>query len=227
MPLLLLVLIFCPAPAQAQTTDNLSQVRSIYVDASDARPAAVEIRKYLIENLRKDHSLAIVSDLGQADAILKATSEIWVKAYLSVSPRSPGSRYPVYGGFLSAQLDGKDGDALWSYLVTPSTYSSSGIRQNLADQLARQLLAALNSAATSSSLANRPPAQLLKMAGATFPAPLYRAWIRSFQEHHPDIQITYSGIGSEAGLQQLHDNKITLAASDVPLSDVYMTQMPV
>ena len=76
MPLLLLVLIFCPAPAQAQTTDNLSQVRSIYVDASDARPAATEIRKYLIENLRKDQSLSIVSDLTHADAILKATSEI-------------------------------------------------------------------------------------------------------------------------------------------------------
>ena len=227
MPLLLLILILCPAPAQAELTDNLNQVRSIYVEASDDRPAAVEMRKYLIENLRKDHSLAIVSDLGHADAILKATSEIWVKAYLSVSPRSPGSRYPVYGGFLSAQLDGKDGDALWSYLVTPNTYSSSGIRQNLADQLASQLLAALHSAAPPSSLANRPPAHLLKIAGATFPAPLYRAWIRSFREHHPDIQITYSGIGSGAGVQQLHDNKITLAASDVPLSDAYMTQMSV
>jgi phosphate ABC transporter phosphate-binding protein len=230
MPVFLLLLMLWPTPAQAQAADNLSQVKSIYIDASDARPAAAEMRKYLIENLRKDHSLAIVPDPGPADAILKATGEIWVKAYLSVSPRSPGSRYPVYGGFLSAQLDGKDGEALWSYLVTPSTYTSSGIRQNLADQLARQFLAALHTAAASSSLANRPAegsAHLLRIAGATFPAPLYRAWIRSFGEHHPGIQITYSGIGSEAGVQQLHDNKITIAASDVPLSDVYMTQMPV
>lgn len=229
MPVLLLLLILCPTLIHAQTTDNLSQVRSIYIDASDARPAAVEMRKYLAENLRKDHSLAIVPDPGQADAILKATSEIWVKAYLSVSPRSPGSRYPVYGGFLSAQLDSKDGGALWSYLVTPSTYTSSGIRQNLADQLAKQLLVALHTAATSSSLANRPvqAVPLLRIAGATFPAPLYRAWIRSFREHHPDIQITYGGIGSEAGIQQLRDNKITIAASDVPLSDVDMAKMPV
>ena len=229
-PVFLLLLILCPTPALAQTADTLSQVRNIYIDASDTRPAAVEMRKYLTENLRKDHSVAIVSDLGHADAILKATGEIWVKAYISVNPRSPGSRYPVYGGFLSGQLDGKDGDALWSYLVTPSTYTSSGIRQNLADQFARQLLATLHTATTSSSLANRPAqatVPLLRIAGATFPAPLYRAWIRSFREHHPDIQITYSGIGSEAGVQQLHDNKITVAASDVPLSDVYMTQMPV
>ena len=222
-------LMVCPTALQAQRADSLSQVKSVYIDASDTRPAAVQMRKYLIENLRKDQSLSIVSDLTHADAILKATSEIWVKAYVSVSPRSPGSRYPVYGGFFSAQLDGKDGDALWSYLVTPNTYTSSGIRQNLADQLTKQLLAALHSAATSSSLANRPmPASthLLKIAGATFPAPLYRAWIRSFAEHHPDIQITYGGLGSEAGIQQLRDNKITFAASDVPLTDANMAQMP-
>jgi phosphate transport system substrate-binding protein len=67
----------------------------------------------------------------------------------------------------------------------------------------------------------------LNAAGATFPAPLYQSWIASFRERHPDIRITYSAIGSEAGIQQLHDQKITLAASDVPLSDLYMSQMPV
>jgi phosphate transport system substrate-binding protein len=67
----------------------------------------------------------------------------------------------------------------------------------------------------------------LNAAGATFPAPLYQAWIASFSEHHPDIHITYSAIGSEAGIQQLHDQKIAFAASDVPLSDLYMSQMPV
>ncbi|HWZ00398.1 MAG TPA: phosphate ABC transporter substrate-binding protein PstS [Edaphobacter sp.] len=67
----------------------------------------------------------------------------------------------------------------------------------------------------------------IRAAGATFPAPLYQAWIESFREHHPDIHITYNGIGSEAGIQQLHDKKITFAASDVPLSAAYMTQMPV
>jgi phosphate transport system substrate-binding protein len=73
------------------------------------------------------------------------------------------------------------------------------------------------------------PAQgvTIRAAGATFPAPLYQAWINSFREHHPDIHISYNGIGTEAGIQQLHDKKITLAASDVALSDAYMTQMPV
>jgi phosphate transport system substrate-binding protein len=227
MPILFVALISWPA--QAQTADALSQVKKIYIDTTGTKPDAGEMNKHLIENLRKDQSLQIVADPGHADAILKATSEIWVKAYLSVNPRSPGNRYPVYGGFLSAQLDGKDGDALWSYLVTPSTYASSGIRQDLADQLTKKLLAALHDAA-SSSPATRPAqhtTHLLKVAGATFPAPLYQAWIESFREHHPDIQITYARVGSEAGIQQLHDNKITFAASDVPLSDAYISQMPV
>jgi phosphate transport system substrate-binding protein len=227
MPILLLFLIAWPTSAQPQAADTLSQIKTIYIDTTGARPDAAEMRKHLTESLRKDHSLAIAADQSQSDAILKATSEIWVKAYISVNPRAPGSKYPVYGGFLSAQLIGKDGEVLWSYLVTPSKYASSGIHQDLSDQLIKNLLATLHDGAASSP--NRPaPAPIhLKAAGATFPAPLYQAWIQSFRQHHSEIQITYSSVGSEAGIQQLHDNKITFAASDVPLSDTNMSQMPV
>jgi phosphate transport system substrate-binding protein len=225
MPILLLLLISCPL-AQAQTADTLGQVRKIYIDSSGAKSDAAETSKHLSDSLRKDHSLEIVTDPIRADAILKTNDEVWIKAYVAVNPRLPGSKYPVYGGFLSAQLIGTGGETLWSYLVTPSRYASSGIHQDLADQLTKKLLTAIHDAAP----ATGRPAQnirILKAAGATFPAPLYQAWIESFREHHPDIQITYNGIGSEAGIQQLHDNKITFAASDVPLSDAYMTQMPV
>lgn len=80
---------------------------------------------------------------------------------------------------------------------------------------------------THSSCAQTADTLTLNAAGATFPAPLYQSWIASFHEHRPDIRITYSAIGSEAGIQQLHDQKIIFAASDVPLSDLYMSQMPV
>jgi phosphate ABC transporter phosphate-binding protein len=221
-------LLFAPTlPSQAQTANALNQVRRIYLDTSGAKPDAAEMRKHLIDSLRNNHSLEIVTDPSHADAILKASSAIWVNGYVSVNPRSPGSKYPVYSGYLSAQLVGKDGDPLWSYLVTPSRYASTGIHQDLTDQLIKKLLAALHETAPA-ALASRPaPGVTLKAAGASFPAPLYQAWIESFREHHPDIHITYNAIGSEAGIQQLHDNKITFAASDVPLSDAYMTQMPV
>jgi phosphate ABC transporter phosphate-binding protein len=228
-PIVLSLLIALVSHAQAQTADTLSHVHKIYIDTSAAGPDAADLRKHLIESLRKDHRLEVVNDQSRADAVLKTSSAVWVKGYVSVNPRSPGNKYPVYGGFLSAQLIGRDGETLWSYLVTPNRYASSGIHQDLADQLVKKLLAALHDAAptTPASPSAQGVARTLTVAGATFPTPLYQAWIESFRQHHPDIQITYNGIGSEAGIQQLHDNKITFAASDVPLSEAQMAGMPV
>jgi phosphate ABC transporter phosphate-binding protein len=219
------------APAQAQTpkppVNPLNQIHKIYLDTTAAKPDTADLHKHLLDSLRKDRSLEVVPDPIHADAILAITSEIWIKGYVAVNPRAPGSKFPFYGGFLSAQLVGKDGEPLWSYLVIPSRYSAGSIHQDLADQLAKKLSDALHEAAPT-AIASAPAKGItLKAAGASFPAPLYQSWIESFREHHPNIHITYNPIGSEAGVQQLHDGKITLAASDVPLSDAYMTQMPV
>lgn len=213
----LLLLLTCAAQAQ------LTQIHKIYLDTAAAKPDPAEIRKHLMNSLRNEHSVEVVTDPIHADGTLAISSEIWIKGYVSVNPRAPGSKFPVYGGFLSAQLVAKDGEALWSYLVTPSRYSSGSIHQDLTDQLTKKLMEAMHEAALST------PAKgiTLTAAGATFPAPLYQAWIESFRERHPEIHITYSGIGSDAGIRQLHDRKITFAASDVPLSDAYMTQMPI
>ena len=221
------LLVALSLPGQAQTADTLNQVKKIYVDVYDGKSDATEMRQRLIDSLRKTPSLEVVADQAKADAILKAKGETWVRAYISVNPRS-NSSYPVYGGFLSAQLIGRDGEPLWSYLVTPRKYPSSGVHQDLADQLARKLVIALHETASAGGAGHSTQASIrtLKVAGATFPAPLYQAWIESFRQHHPDIQIAYNSIGSEAGIQELRDGKITFAASDVPLSDAKMADMP-
>ncbi len=226
---ILLALLTVAAHAQAQIppATPLNQIHKIYLDTAAAKPDPAEIRKHFMSSLRNEHSIEVVTDPIHADAILAISSEIWVKGYVSVNPRSPGSKFPVYGGFLSAQLAGKDGEILWSYLVTPSRYSSGSIHQDLTDQLTKKFIEAMHEAASSTPAGAPAKAIALTAAGASFPAPLYQSWIQSFREHHPDIHITYSANGSEAGIQQLHDQKITFAASDVPLSDLYMTQMPV
>jgi phosphate transport system substrate-binding protein len=222
--ILLSLLFALSLPGQAQTADTLNQVKKIYVDAFDGKPDAAVMRQRLIDSLRKTPSLEIVTDGSKADAILKARGETWVRAYISVNPRS-NSSYPVYGGFLSAQLIGKDGETLWSYLVTPSRYPSSGIHQDLSDQLAKKLVVALHETASTGG-PTQTSIRTLKASGATFPAPLYQAWIEAFRQRHADIQITYSSIGSESGIAQLRDGKVTFAASDVPLSDTLMVDMP-
>ncbi|HWZ00399.1 MAG TPA: hypothetical protein VNX17_04935 [Edaphobacter sp.] len=145
-PIVLSLLVALTASAQAQMADTLSQVRTIYIDTNATGPDAVEMRKHLVDSLRTNRSLEVVNDQSGADAILKTASAIWVKAYLAVNPRSPGSKYPVYGGFLSAQLLGRDEEPPWSYLVTPTR--ANGIRQDLADQLAKKLLSAARSRAS-------------------------------------------------------------------------------
>ncbi|MBV8551562.1 MAG: phosphate ABC transporter substrate-binding protein PstS [Acidobacteriaceae bacterium] len=53
-------------------------------------------------------------------------------------------------------------------------------------------------------------------AGGTFPAPIYRKWIGSFEERNPGLPITYQAVGSEAGIQALERGEVDFAASDFP-----------
>jgi phosphate ABC transporter phosphate-binding protein len=224
---LLSLLLACTLCLRAQTASDLRQVKKIYVDTFIYKANGSEIQQHIIDALRKDHAVQVVPSADQADAILKGTGETWIKAYIAVNPRAPGNRYPTYGGFLSAQLIGRDQETLWSYLVTPSNYSPSGIHQDLAEKLVKNLQTALNDAASiNSTHPAQPASRIIKAAGATFPAPLYQEWMGSFRQHHPDIQISYDSIGSDAGIEQLREQKITLAASDVPLSPAEMAGMP-
>jgi phosphate transport system substrate-binding protein len=222
--LTLLALLLATLPATAQ---SLSQIRKIYVDAFSGQPDPAAMRQHLIDNLRKDKSIQVVDSPSQADATLKTSGEIWIKAYISVNPRSPSSKYPVYGGYLSAQLVSPSGDTLWSWLVTP-THNPSSIPQDLADQLVRKLESAIRNTTPTGVPVTPPstPSITLKAAGATFPAPLYLAWIESYRQHHPAIQITYDAVGSEGGIQQLRDQRIAFAASDFPLPDSAASSMP-
>jgi phosphate transport system substrate-binding protein len=54
-------------------------------------------------------------------------------------------------------------------------------------------------------------------AGATFPAPLYAAWIERFQKDHPDVVIRYDPVGSGEGLSRFASGVVDFAGSDVPM----------
>jgi phosphate transport system substrate-binding protein len=77
-------------------------------------------------------------------------------------------------------------------------------------------LAALQSAAA----AEPAPRDLwLRGAGATFPAPLYNAWIKAYQARSGTVSLTYDAIGSGAGLGQFVTGSVDFAGSDAPISD--------
>ncbi len=57
----------------------------------------------------------------------------------------------------------------------------------------------------------------VKMGGATFPAPQYLAWIKSFMREYPSIRVSYELLGSGAGVSRFFDGTLDVAGSDPPL----------
>lgn len=60
-------------------------------------------------------------------------------------------------------------------------------------------------------------AEELKGAGATFPAPLYKAWIERFAKDHPGAKINYEPVGSGEGVTLFDSGAVDFADSDVPI----------
>lgn len=54
-------------------------------------------------------------------------------------------------------------------------------------------------------------------AGATFPGPLYKAWIERFQQDHPGVKISYEAVGSGEGVTRFDSGVIDFAGTDVPI----------
>jgi phosphate transport system substrate-binding protein len=61
-------------------------------------------------------------------------------------------------------------------------------------------------------------AQALNGAGATFPAPIYKEWIKDYTAAHPGVTIDYQAKGSGAGIAGITDKTVDFAGSDAPMS---------
>jgi len=115
------------------------------VGSLGAKQGASELRDKLIQRLHKARGIEVVPNPSQADAIITGTGEIWLKGYISTSPRpSPYNRQPVYDGYLSVEIKGKNNQILWSCRATPSRFLWNGLPQDLVNRLAKRLLAALH-----------------------------------------------------------------------------------
>jgi hypothetical protein len=126
----------------AQTAEALSQVKKIYVGSLGDKHGAAALRDHLIQRLRRIHAFEIAASPSEADALITGTGEIWLKGYISNNPKpSPWNRQPVYDGYLSLELKGKNNETIWSYRATPGKWLWNGVTQDLANRAAKQLLA--------------------------------------------------------------------------------------
>lgn len=64
-------------------------------------------------------------------------------------------------------------------------------------------------------------------AGATFPAPLYTRWFSDYKSNvAPGVEINYQAIGSGGGVKQIAEQTVDFGASDAPLSDREIDNLP-
>ena len=104
------------------------------------------------------------------------------------------------------------------------------VKPGIAALAASLVLAAVGCNSASNSTETSPsataPASAIAGAGSTFVAPLMSAWIHEYQKIHPKVQVTYRAIGSGAGIDEYKKGWLGFAASDAPLSDEQIREMP-
>src|SRR5262245_610472 len=59
----------------------------------------------------------------------------------------------------------------------------------------------------------------LQGAGASFPAPLYTKWFKSFGSNRPNVLVDYQSVGSGSGVKSVIDKTVNFGASDAAMSD--------
>src|SRR3974390_2921857 len=72
-------------------------------------------------------------------------------------------------------------------------------------------------AAFSACKANNENSVKLQGAGASFPAPLYLKWFKTYNGAHSNIQVDYQSVGSGAGVKSFMDRTVDFAASDAAM----------
>lgn len=58
----------------------------------------------------------------------------------------------------------------------------------------------------------------LQGAGASFPAPLYTKWFKTYSHDHHDVQIDYQSVGSGGGVKNFIDKTVDFGASDAAMT---------
>lgn len=87
------------------------------------------------------------------------------------------------------------------------------------------LVTALLTSCNSKSAASSEGVKL-QGAGASFPAPLYNKWFKSYSASHPDVEVDYQSVGSGSGKKSVIDHTVDFGASDAAMTDEEMARVP-
>jgi len=65
----------------------------------------------------------------------------------------------------------------------------------------------------------------LQGAGASFPAPLYLKWFKTYNGAHSNVQVDYQSVGSGSGVKSFMDRTVDFAASDAAMKPEDMAKV--
>jgi phosphate transport system substrate-binding protein len=66
----------------------------------------------------------------------------------------------------------------------------------------------------------------LQGAGASFPAPLYNKWFKSYAAAHQNVLVDYQSVGSGGGVKSVIDRTVDFGASDAAMKPEDMARVP-
>ena len=66
----------------------------------------------------------------------------------------------------------------------------------------------------------------LQGAGASFPAPLYNKWFKSYSAAHQNVLVDYQSVGSGSGVKSVIDRTVDFGASDAAMKPEDMAKVP-
>lgn len=218
--------------ATAQKSEQTSKVLRIAIDWPEGTRVSNAVRDRVLQKLKSAGTIQVIENSASPDALLRGSATIWKTGYIFTSPRSKAAEEATYQGYASVELNDKSGQALWSYLATPRHVGWKRISDDLGDQLATALIAAvkqINGATKSTREPNSDEMRTtsagnltLKGAGATFPAPIYQKWFEGFEQNQSGLKVNYDAVGSQEGVRQIRAGLVDFGASDMPLPDVQL-----
>ena len=224
-----IILLFCLSGTgwlRAQQTKGEMQSTSIFVYPTRDGAASDELRARVIEKLQQVKSIHMAPERSSAGAALRIKAVIWPTGTVTLNPKSHSGSFTNYEGYASAylySLDGvgsgtseETGRVLWTYLATPKRFHLAGIIDDLSGQIADALARTAATGLSGTGPSTQTAGVGLKVAGATFPAPLYLKWFQSFEQLKGGVPISYDAVGSVRGTEELASGVVDMAASDIP-----------
>src|SRR5499427_6402568 len=80
--------------------------------------------------------------------------------------------------------------------------------------------------ACSTAPAETTGAVKLQGAGASFPAPLYTKWFKTYSSSHQNVLVDYQSVGSGSGVKSVVDHTVDFGASDAAMKPEDMAKVP-